>query len=108
MATRPHAIPAVAAATLLLVALGQHPYSYYTFLRWAVCAAAAFVAWLAWHSTAEWATWLFVGIAILFNPLVPIYMTRAHWRPVDILCATVFAASLALSFRAEGQPERRA
>jgi Family of unknown function (DUF6804) len=96
MTQRPHAIPALFAAVLLVVALGQHPYSYYTFLRWAVCASALVVAWSAWHSRAQWAAFPFIVVAFLFNPLAPIYMTRAHWRPVDIACATAFVCSLVL------------
>jgi hypothetical protein len=96
MNRRPHLIPSIAAATLLLIAFEPHPYSYYTFLRWAVCAAACLVCWVAWQSRAQWASFLFAPIAILFNPLAPIYMTRAHWRPVDIVCAIAFVCSLAI------------
>lgn len=91
---RPHAIPAVAAAILLFVGLGHHPYGYYTFLRWAVTIAAIVVAVVAWKSSSQWVTWPFVGIAILFNPIAPVYMTRHSWRPIDILCAIAFLASL--------------
>ena len=91
---RPHAIPAVAAAILLVLALGHHPYGYYTFLRWAVTVAAIVVAAAAWKSGFQWVTWPFVGIAILFNPIAPVYMTRQSWRPIDIICAIAFAASL--------------
>jgi hypothetical protein len=100
---RPHAIPAVAAAVLLLIALGQHPYGYYTFLRWAVTAAAVVVASVAWKSTMQWVTWPFVAIAILFNPIAPIYLTRQHWRPVDVICAVAFLATLKME--ATGRPE---
>ena len=93
---RPHAIPAVAAAILLVVALGHHPYGYFTFLRWAVTVAAIAVAGAAWKSEFQWATCPFVGIAILFNPIAPIYMTRHSWRPIDVICAIAFAASLKL------------
>jgi len=102
MTTRPHVIPAVAAALLLFVALGQHPYGYYTFLRWAVCVAAIFVAWVAWNSAAQWATWAFAGVAILFNPLAPVYLQRSTWRPIDIACALAFLGSLAIERRVLG------
>ena len=91
---RPHAIPATAAAILLLVGLGHHPYGYYTFLRWAVTIAAVTVTAVVRRSDFEWATWPFVGIAILFNPIAPVYMTRQSWRPIDIVCAIAFVASL--------------
>jgi hypothetical protein len=96
---RPHAVPALAAAVLLLIALGHHPYGYYTFLRWAVCSAALVVAWVAWRSDAKWATWLFIGIGTLFNPLAPGYLQRSTWRPIDVICAIAFV--LALSLRVE-------
>ena len=99
MNARPHAIPAIAAVVLLLVALGQHPYGYYTFMRWVVTIAAVVVASVGWHSIVQWTTWPFVGIAMLFNPLVPVYLDRATWRPIDVICAVSFAASLALARR---------
>lgn len=98
MSSRPHLIPALAASALLLVALGQHPYGYYTFLRWAVTVAALVVAWVAWDS-AQWAAWVFVGIAILFNPIAPIYLDRETWRPIDVACAVILVASVALKRR---------
>jgi hypothetical protein len=98
---RPHAIPALAGAVLLLVALGHHPYGYYTFLRWAVCGAAVVVAWVAWGSDVDWATWPFVGIAILFNPFVPIYLQRSTWRTIDVICAIAFALAIWLERRTD-------
>jgi hypothetical protein len=89
-------VPSVVAALLLLIALGDHPYGYYTFLRWVACGAAVLVAWVAWNSTRQWATWLFVSIAILFNPLAPVYLHRSTWRPIDVLCAVALVCSLAI------------
>ena len=37
-------------------------------------------------------TWLFVGIALLFNPLAPVYLDRGTWRPLDIACGLAFLA----------------
>jgi hypothetical protein len=96
---RPHVIPALAAALLLLLALGDLPYGYYTFLRWAVCIAAVVVAWTAWKSAFEWATWPFVAIAIVFNPLVPIYLQRSAWQPIDVICSIAFALAIPLLTR---------
>lgn len=96
---RPHVIPAVAAALLLFVALGSHPYGYYTFLRWAVCIAAIVVGWVAWASATQWLTWPFVGVAILFNPLAPVYLRRATWRPIDVVCALAFLGAIVLERR---------
>jgi hypothetical protein len=39
-------------------------------------------------------TWsvLFVAIAVLFNPIVPIYLKRAEWFYIDLGVAAVFLA----------------
>jgi hypothetical protein len=87
---RPHLIPAVIAAVLLVVALGNWPYGYYQLLRLVVCGAGAYVAWVSYHSKYPWAVWLFGIVAILFNPLAPIHLSRAIWQPVDLACAVLF------------------
>ena len=87
---RPHLIPALIAALLLLAALADWPYGYYQLLRLVVCGTGAYVAWVLYHSKYPWATWLFVFIAILFNPLAPIHLSRATWQPVDLACAMLF------------------
>lgn len=90
---RPHLIPAIIAALMLLGALGRWPYGYYQLLRWVTCAAAVFVAFVAYDWQKKWATVLFGFIAVLFNPLIPIHLTRELWQPTDIICAFVFGAS---------------
>ena len=47
---RPHLIPATIAALMLLAAVGDWPYGYYQLLRFIICAAGAYVAWLSYHS----------------------------------------------------------
>jgi len=93
---RPHLIPALASAVLLLVALGDHPYGYFTFLRWVVFMSACLVAWVAWESEVQPATFVFAAVAILFNPLVPVYLGKSTWAPIDVVCAVLFALSLSL------------
>jgi len=91
---RPHIIPSVIAVLMLLGALGEWPYGYYKFLRWITCAVALFVAFMAydWHKL--WATWLFGFIALLFNPLIPVHLSRQLWQPIDLICAVLFVLSV--------------
>ena len=93
---RPQTIPALVAAILLLVALGNHPYGYYTFVRWAVSIAAMFLAVFAHKQKRHAITWLFVGVAILFNPIAPVYLQRSTWHVLDVLTALIFIGSLVL------------
>ena len=96
MKTRPHLVPALFASVMLLLAVAPLPYGYYQFLRWVICAVAVFVAVTAYSWKQQWATWLFGIIAILFNPIAPIYLTRAIWQPIDLTGAAMFILSIFL------------
>jgi hypothetical protein len=87
---RPHLIPAVIAAVILLLALAPWPYGYYQLLKFVVCGAAGYIAFTAYSWKKIWAMWLFGFIAILFNPLIPIYLSREVWQPIDIICGILF------------------
>ena len=91
MKTRPHLIPALVTSGLLFGAVASLPYGYYQMLRWVVFAFSIYVAYKAYKWDKVWATWLFGGCAILFNPILPIYLTREIWRPIDIMFGAIFA-----------------
>jgi hypothetical protein len=92
---RPHLIPAGIAALMLLGALGDWPYGYYQLLRFVVCGAGTYIAWLSYHSKYPWAVWLFAFVAILFNPLAPVHLSRATWGLLDLFCAGLFLMAAA-------------
>ena len=87
---RPHLIPSIIAAVMLLGALAEWPYGYYQLLRFVVCGASVFVAFKAYEWQKIWAVWMFGFIALLFNPLIPIHLTREIWQPIDFVCAILF------------------
>jgi len=88
---RPHLIPALIAAAMLLGALTALPYGYYQLLRFVVCGVGVYVAYTAYNWQKMWAMWLFAFIAVLFNPLIPIHLSREIWQPIDAVCALLFA-----------------
>jgi hypothetical protein len=89
---RPHLIPAIVAAVILLLALATWPYGYYQLLRFVVCGVSVYVAFMAYQWQKIWATWLFGFIAVLFNPLIPIHLSRRVWQPIDAICGLIFIA----------------
>jgi len=89
---RPHLIPSLIAALMLFGALAPWPYGYYQLLRWVTCAAAVWVAFLAYNWQKKWAMVLFGFVAVLFNPLIPIHLNRQLWQPIDVICALLFVA----------------
>ena len=88
-------IARIASAIMLFLALGKFPYGYYTLLRFVVCGTTACGAYLA--STEQkkpaWA-WTFGIIAVLFNPFIPIHLSRDIWAVIDIAVALLLVVSL--------------
>lgn len=91
---QPHLIPVTIATIMLLSALAPFPYGYYQLLRLVVCGAAVYVAFMAFNLQKIWAVWVFGFVAILFNPLIPIHLSREIWQPIDVICAILFIAMM--------------
>jgi hypothetical protein len=81
---------------LLFMATGRMPYGYYTFTRIVVCGFGAFFAFLAWEGGPVSRLWsgIFGLLAVLFNPVLPIYLSRGSWFYFDLLAAALFVAHL--------------
>lgn len=77
-------------AALLVLALAPLPYGFYTMLRLVVCAASAYLAWreLEEFDLSLW-VWGLGGIAVLFNPLIPIHLNRDVWVFIDVGVAVI-------------------
>jgi hypothetical protein len=89
--------PAVArliAAGALFFALFPWPYGYYAILRWAVCIIAAYSAFRTFDTNHRTWAWIFVGLAVLFNPIAPIHLARMTWNVLDALAATILVVSV--------------
>lgn len=82
------------AALLLLALFDGWPYGYFTLLRIAVCAGSAYLAWEAGEADKETWVWVFGAIAVLFNPIIPIHLTREIWWPIDLAAGIFFLISI--------------
>ena len=83
----------IIAAAMLFWALDDHPYSYFTLLRVVVCGVAVYCAVQAnEYDRSSW-TWIFGGIAVLFNPIWPIHLDRETWQVVDATVGVVMLVS---------------
>ena len=101
---RHHKVLWTAPAVLLVIAVLPLPYAYYIFLRLFVCAASAYLAYQHFvHGDAvdRWVV-LLVAIALLYNPFIPIYLTREIWILVNLITATAFVLHFALLRRRVG------
>ena len=84
------------AIVLLFWALDRHPYGYYTFLRLVVCGVTAYSAYFAVGINKNGWAWTFGAIAFLFNPIIPMHLTRDIWQIIDVGVAILLFVSLFL------------
>ena len=78
---------------MLLWATGRHTPDFYVLLRWIVCGVAGYSAYRA--GVEKKAGWfgIFAAIALLYNPVFPVHLTRAVWTPIFLITSAVMLAS---------------
>jgi hypothetical protein len=91
----------VIAGCASLLALEHLPYGYYTIIRWFVFAGSGYGAYCFARREISFAATLCVILAIVFNPLMPIRLSRAQWHPIDLLGGVVLLALAGLAFTHE-------
>lgn len=79
--------PTQIALVLLLIAVLPMPYGYYMLVRIYICIFSAFVAYKASVEKLNGWMWTFIIIAILFNPIIPIYLMKGLWAIIDVITA---------------------
>lgn len=84
----------VIAAVVALVGVGGLPYGYYVLLRWVVSPVAAYTALEAAKMPRKGWSWVFGVLALVFNPILPVHLTREVWPLVDLAACVLLLASL--------------
>jgi hypothetical protein len=69
-------------------------YSYYMILRAIVCSVALWGAITARRQQDYVWLWTFGVIAVLFNPVLPVHLTRGIWMPINLATGIAFLVSL--------------
>ena len=78
-------------AIALLVAILPLPYFYYQLLKWLVSIGSTFIAYNIYQNKKiGFDMYAFIIIAVLFNPIKPIYLTREIWTGIDVIVAGYF------------------
>lgn len=86
-------ILSLGSAVLLFLGVMEFPYGYYTFLRIFICIFSAFLVLTLSrlkNDRAKPFLIVFVIIAILWNPLIPVYLSKAVWIPLDLIGGLIF------------------
>ncbi|MDD2325175.1 MAG: hypothetical protein PHW63_04110 [Alphaproteobacteria bacterium] len=91
-----------AVSALLFLAVAPLPYGYYTFMRIVVCGCAGFIAYRSIEGGGKnpW-SFVFAFIAIIFNPVVTIHMSKEIWMVVDAISGLFFAYLGYMAYRVQ-------
>lgn len=78
-------------ATLLFLGLADLPIGYYTLLRIVVTIGSVVVVVTEFENGLNFWVFTFGLIAILFNPLIPVYLNeKSAWMPIDTISGIIF------------------
>jgi len=79
-------------AILLIVALLPLPYGYYQILRLVVTITAGYIAFFEYskHNELNRVVVAFGIIALLFNPIITVHLTRELWAITDLIVSGLY------------------
>lgn len=88
-------IPQAIAIVMLLWALyPENPYGYYILLRIICCAVFIYLAIQAVSDEKLGWVWVLGVIAVIYNPMIPIHLTREIWTIINLV--TIIIAGLSI------------
>ncbi len=81
-------------AILLFLCLADMPYGYYQFVRLIAMLAFAYLAFQSSKEQKHNEMFIFIGLAILFQPLIKISLGRILWNVVDVIVGIALIISI--------------
>ena len=74
-------------AAMLLLCLAPMPYGYFTLVRFLAMVVFGIYAYQCYLAKREGLTWMFVTLALLFQPFAKVSLGRTVWNVVDVIVA---------------------
>lgn len=88
---------------LLFLGVADLPIGYYTLLRITVTVCAVLVLFSEYENGIGFWIVAFALVAILFNPLIPVYLhDKSVWAVIDVVCGGLFITK-ALAWKTNGK-----
>jgi hypothetical protein len=75
----------VGLAILLFLCLADMPYGYFQLVRWAAMVGFSMLAFSAQKKNKSYEMILYIGLAILFQPIIKIGLGRSLWNVADVI-----------------------
>lgn len=82
-----HGLKLIAAVMLLgaLAGTAYLPYYYYQLTDWATTGAAIIAVMQARREGRIFVAWIFILLAVAFNPIAPLYLDQIVWHYLDVI-----------------------
>lgn len=74
-------------AAALLICLAPMPYGYYTLIRMLATLVFGIYAYRCYMTKKDSLTWIFVTLALLFQPFIKVALGRIVWNIIDVIVA---------------------
>lgn len=74
-------------AAVLLLCLAPMPYGYFTLVRILATVVFGLYAYKCYVAKKEGLTWVFVTLALLFQPFAKVGLGRTIWNIIDVIVA---------------------
>lgn len=84
-------------AILLLLCLLNMPYGFYQFVRFAAMVGFAYLAFSVSSKKNKNEVFIYIALALLFQPFIKIALGRTLWNIVDVLVGVALLVSLRTS-----------
>jgi len=83
----------IGAAGSLFVGVLSLPYGYYMLLRFIACGIFSWAAYVTFERNEDVLPWVFIVLAVVFNPLFKIHFPKELWAVIDF-CSGAFLLSM--------------
>lgn len=91
----------IALIVLFSISIFDLPYGFYTFLRISVCLLSLFFAFIyyGYKEKISLLSATAIAIAILWNPVLPIYLDKETWVGLDVMAISIEVIMLIFSYK---------
>ena len=97
----------VAIGMLAWALLPDNPYGYYLLLRWVICGVCIYLALQAMERDTTGWVWVLAIVAIAYNPIFRVHLTREIWSVVNIATIVMLGMTLLPNWLGDTNQEKR-
>ena len=84
----------IAVLMLAWALVPTNPYGYYVLLRVVICGISVYLAYQAFDRGRTGWVWTLGIVAVVYNPLIRVHMTREFWSVVNVVTIGIIVATI--------------